>query len=74
MLTICVLYVYIPEAKWGKGRLLAPTGGSSGDYVGSSFYNDVDDIVAFKREGRVARSDNYERLKGSKHGLYSKGP
>ena len=63
-----MLYVYIQEAKLGKGRLLARTGGSSGDRAGSTFYNDVDDIVGFKREGRVARSDNSERLNGSKHG------
>lgn len=74
VLKICVLYVYTREAKLGKGSLLARTGGSSGDYVGSSFYNEVDDIVGFKREGRVARSDNSERLKGSQHGLYSMGP
>ena len=40
-----MLYVYIQEAKWGKGSLLARTGGSSGDRAGSTFYNEVDSMI-----------------------------
>ena len=58
---------------WGRGSLLARTGGSSRDYSGSKFYNEVDGVGWFKRESRGIRSDKFERLKGGKRRLGFEG-